>query len=335
MRPDMEEYEELQPSDEVPRSRAMSWLVLAVAVGGFGALAYYAYHSGTHTRDGDMLVVQADTAPIKQTPTDPEGENFANKDKTIYDVIAPSGQAPSEKVEKLLPEPEKPNTAARAEYANETATQEDMPAPVTATPPAATTFVNKNLSKSVTAVDPVDEQSLKQPGPGTAMPEQKQASSPVAENKPMADMKPAAASEAPGAPTFVNELPANAKKPEAIPAAKATTAKETTAKANEAKKPAVKTNPDAAKKPAAAKATGAYQIQLGAYKSEAEATANWKKISGKFAGVLAGGPVIVKADLPSGTFYRLRTGGFASSDAAKAACAKLSAQGQACFPAGK
>ena len=65
MRPDLEDYEELQPTDEAPRSRAMSWLVLAIAVGGFAALAYYAYNSGqASVREGDMLVVQADGAPI-------------------------------------------------------------------------------------------------------------------------------------------------------------------------------------------------------------------------------------------------------------------------------
>ena len=92
----------------------MSWLVLVVAVGGFAALAYYAYHSGTHNTDGsDVTVVHADEAPIKQLPTDPEGEQFANKDKTIYDVITPGQAKPGDNVEKLMPEPEKARYRAR------------------------------------------------------------------------------------------------------------------------------------------------------------------------------------------------------------------------------
>ena len=99
-----------------------------------------------------------------------------------------------------------------------------------------------------------------------------------------------------------------------------------------AEKPATKTV--AAVAPAAS-GKGDYKIQLGAFKSEAEAQANWKKIAAKFPGTIGGAPIIVKATVGSGTFYRLRASGFASSNAAKEACAKLSAAKQACFPAGK
>ena len=45
MKPDMDEYADIDET-RPNASRAMSWMVLAVAVGGFAALAYYAYHSG-------------------------------------------------------------------------------------------------------------------------------------------------------------------------------------------------------------------------------------------------------------------------------------------------
>lgn len=335
MRPDIEDYDELGvAADDAPRSRAMSWLVLVIAVGGFAALAYYAYHAGTHAaRDGEMLVVQADDAPIKETPADPEGEQFANKDKTIYDVISPSGNTAAP-VEKLLPDPEKPVADAHDKYVEQAAAGDETSAP------AATTYVNKDLRKASTAVDPVDEQSLKQPAVAAA-PAPKAEPQPAAraevkppaplvtkaEPQPVAEAKTQQAAETIGAPTFVNESPAGAKKPASA---------ETPAKKEEpAQKPAAK----AAEKPAAkkpvAKSGGAYQVQLGAFKSDAEARAAWKKISAKHAGVLTGSPVVVKADLPGGTFYRLRTAGFASADAAKAACTKLSAAGQACMPVGK
>ena len=67
----------------------------------------------------------------------------------------------------------------------------------------------------------------------------------------------------------------------------------------------------------------------------AEAKAMWSKIAAKHPNEVKGAPVIVRADLSNGTFYRLRASGFASADAAKAACSKLSAAGQACFYAGK
>lgn len=312
MRPDLEDYEDLnQTEEETPRSRAMSWLVLVVAIGGFAALAYYAYQSGTQSmQDGDVLVVQADDTPIKQQPEDPEGEQFANQDKTIYEVIGPNGQENS--VEKLLPEPERP-VAVPQEVVEEV-------------PPssAPTTYVNKNLTDT-----PKDESPALAPveAPKAAAPVKTEASAaPVETVKPaplvvpvpsanVAAVEPKPVTAAPkkeeaGAPTFVNESPvvAKPKKEETKPVVK-----------KEEPKPA-----------AAPKATGGSgQVQLGAFKSEDEANTAWKKIAAKSGGVLGGSPTIVRADLPNGTFYRLRA---SVSGSPKEACAALSAKGLACFP---
>ena len=87
--------------------------------------------------------------------------------------------------------------------------------------------------------------------------------------------------------------------------------------------------------PAVASGSG-FKIQLGAFKSQAEADQNWARISSKHADILGGyAHLVVKADLPNGTYYRLRVSGYATADAAKQACAKLSARGQGCFFAGK
>ncbi len=349
MRPDMEDFDELN-ADDAPRSRAMSWLVLTVAVGGFAALAYYAYHSGTATvQDGEMMTVSADGSPIKEIPTDPEGEQFANKDKTIYDVISPESGAQAN-VEKLLPEPEKPVTDVRAALANAPAAVEEKPAAPVAAPapapvvtpapaplaaaPAATTYVKKEAEKVAAAPKPAA--AAPKPVVVAKKPEPMAAPAPLISAKPAAPVAeevtiPASEPEDEGAPQMVNESTVAGEKIAEAPAA----AKEAPAAPKaEVKKPEAK--PDApkaeAKKPAA---NGVYQVQLGAYKSEDEAMANWKKISSKFSGVLGGSPMVVRAELPNGTFYRLRTGGFASADAAKAACAKLSAKSQACFPVGK
>lgn len=321
MRPDIEDYEELTAGEEAPRSRAMSWLVLVVAVGGFAALAYYAYHSGTSAENGDVLVVQADeSTPIKQIPTDPEGEQFANKDKTIYDVITPGSAANSGqgKVEKLLPDPEQPVSVH--DMADEDSTNNPEPK---ASAPTTTTYVNKAVEKATPTVDPVDAQAAKQIAPLTVSPSAPvQTAAPTSEISstelkpatPVTEAKvaPVVAAPVKGAPTFVNESAASAAKPATkVPAAPAAKA--------EAKKAA----------PAAAPAAkGSAAIQLGAFKSEEEAKTTWKKIAGKFSDVLTGSPTIVKADLPNGTFYRLRT----TVASAKDACAKLSAKGQACFP---
>lgn len=100
--------------------------------------------------------------------------------------------------------------------------------------------------------------------------------------------------------------------------------------------------PPAAPKPAAAEpaatapaAGGAYVLQIGAYKSQEEADAAWKSYHGKHAGLLSGyGEDVKKVDLGAkGTWYRLRTGSFASKEAAASLCSKLTAEGGACFPA--
>ena len=94
-------------------------------------------------------------------------------------------------------------------------------------------------------------------------------------------------------------------------------------------KPEVKAE---AAKPAAkpATSTGKVKVQLGAYKSEAEAKAEWAKMQKKYSGLAGRTPTIVKADLgEKGVFYRLRTGNFGTANEAKLFCATL--KGQACI----
>ena len=133
------------------------------------------------------------------------------------------------------------------------------------------------------------------------------------------------------APTKAFEPPAKSEEPaktEAPVEVKKVEVKAVETPKTEAKpepKPEAKTAEKAAAKPAEGKG----KIQLGAYKSEAEAKAEWAKIQKKFSQLSGHAPIIVKADLgEKGTFYRLRAGGFAD---AKATCAALTAKGQACI----
>src|SRR5581483_5171532 len=100
-------------------------------------------------------------------------------------------------------------------------------------------------------------------------------------------------------------------------------------------KPApVKASPAPATAPAtAAPAAGGPVLQIGAYKSQAEADAAWKAYQGKHATLLAGyGPDVARADLgDKGVWYRLRIAGFPSKDVASALCDRLKADGGACF----
>ncbi len=88
-------------------------------------------------------------------------------------------------------------------------------------------------------------------------------------------------------------------------------------------------------KKAAPVSSGAYVLQIGAYKSEEEADSAWRTYHAKHAGLLAGyAEDVKKVDLgDKGTWYRLRVGSFASKDSAKTLCDRLTADGGACFPA--
>jgi hypothetical protein len=151
----------------------------------------------------------------------------------------------------------------------------------------------------------------------TAPPETKPVTAPPAATKP--------ATTATAAPPPATARPET--KPIAPPPATTKPAAET--------KPV--TPPPAAVKPAAtptapaatAPAAGGMLLQIGSYKSEAEAKAAWETYRKKHAVVSGLSIDIQQADLGAkGTWYRLRIVG-----GSKALCAKLVADGGACIPA--
>jgi cell division protein FtsN len=76
-------------------------------------------------------------------------------------------------------------------------------------------------------------------------------------------------------------------------------------------------------------------LQIGSFKSEADATAAWRAYQAKHAALLSGyGPDIKAADLgEKGTWYRLRIGSFGDKEVAAALCDRLKANGGACIMA--
>jgi hypothetical protein len=327
MKPEFNDYNSRDTDTGHGASRVVSWVVLALAASGFVALAWYAYQSGSESVDpNDIPVIEADSSPVKVTPENPGGESFPHQDKTIYNTISGAEELAGE--EKLLPEPETPVLSepevAESEPSARTWVRkslkeegEDSVAEATDTPLAEAT-------EQVVAA-PVEEK--KEP----ASPAPKPAEVPLVAEKPLADLnktpaaeaaaKPAAAVPAPVVKKEIplqqgTEIPIVAGTPVKVPAEAAPAKPVTAAPVKQA--------------------SGDFKVQLGAYGSQSEADSNWARISRKYAGVLDGKPhLVVKAVLPNGTYYRLRASGFASPDAAKQACSKLSAQGQACFYAGK
>lgn len=83
---------------------------------------------------------------------------------------------------------------------------------------------------------------------------------------------------------------------------------------------------------AAAATGGGYMLQIGSYKSQAEADSAWKTFQLKHAIAGSYSENVVRADLGSkGIWYRLRMGPFAGKSAAAAFCDKLKADGGSCL----
>jgi SPOR domain len=98
--------------------------------------------------------------------------------------------------------------------------------------------------------------------------------------------------------------------------------------------PAPKPSIAEAPAPAPAAAGGA-MIQIGSYKSEAEANAAWTTYKAKHGSVIGSGSLdVAKVDLGAkGTWYRARIAGFASKAEAADTCTKLKADGADCIVA--
>jgi tetratricopeptide (TPR) repeat protein len=75
-----------------------------------------------------------------------------------------------------------------------------------------------------------------------------------------------------------------------------------------------------------------WAVQIASAASEDAAWSTWKKMQVRHKVLKSKNPAVVKADLGAkGIFYRVRLGGFAEQESAKAACAKLKAGGVDCY----
>lgn len=78
---------------------------------------------------------------------------------------------------------------------------------------------------------------------------------------------------------------------------------------------------------------GTRLVQFGAYESEADASAEWTRIAGRFAALMGDKAMVIQAAESGGnTFYRLRAVGFQDEADARRFCAALTAEGTNCIP---
>jgi hypothetical protein len=115
-------------------------VVVMAVVGGFVMLSWYAYHAGIRSvKEEDLLVIEADKAPLKEKPADPGGMHFPNQDKTVYNTFADTSRQTA-KVERVLPVPEEPMSKERQKEAAEARAETEAGGPAT--------WVNRDLQKN-------------------------------------------------------------------------------------------------------------------------------------------------------------------------------------------
>jgi cell division septation protein DedD len=286
--------------DEVDEegSRLPLLIVIALLVlAAFAGVVYLAYTEGVQKGRSDApRVITAQPGPAKVAPTDAGGTVTPYKGLKIYEQPAPMDEDSAN--EDSAPPP--PTDVAPQKAAIATATTGVLPPPVkpVATVAAITPLAAKPAPEPV-AKPPVKTAATTTQPVATAAPKSlTPATTPAAKPATTAATKPAVTAVPKPAPVDTKPLPA------------ATT--------------------PAATAPAAS--SGSYVLQIGAYKSQAEANAAFASLKAKNPAAMSGfSPNVKQVDLgEKGTWYRLRVGSFSDKEAAAALCSRL---GGGCFPA--
>lgn len=292
------EYEEERYESKLLRWMSVGFVLLAV--GGFGAVAWYAYHAGSEAlSESDVPVIAAADLPMKETPADPGGWQFEHKDKSVYNELAAGKEGERPVAERILPAPEEPVQRPPVEeiIAKQVEKKEEKNA-VKQPEKVAAVEAGK---KSVVAVQPKTQEMKKE-----EVVKQEAAPVKMAEVKPV--VKPVVSKPKPEAVL----APAKPKVVESRPQEIKTIA------------PAASANPVY---------SGKFMAQLGAFRSHSDAMNAWQKISNKHGNALpSNNHAVQRADLGAkGVFYRLQMGPFAFEEAAKEACGYLQQHNQSCF----
>ncbi len=324
-----------EEEDDIEGSRLPLLIVLALLVlAMFAGVVWLAYTQGVARGRGETPVLTAANGPERVAPQSGGDGTVPYQGFKIYEQPAPSDDtadnAPA-KTDTKGPANAAPaaTPAAPPRPAPVAEAPKPAPAPIAVAPKPAPAAPAPVLAKPVTPpLAPVKAAATPAPkpaAPAAAPPKSVAALIQQANSTPVPPAaKPVAAPAKPATP------PPPAMKQAVIPpAATATGAPRSlvaptaaTAAATPAPKPA-----------AAAPATGGVVLQIGAYKSQADADAAWKTYKAKHAALLSGySDDIQQADLgEKGTWYRLRIGGMSNREVAAGLCDRLKADGGACI----
>jgi len=284
--------------EDVEGSRLPLLIVIALLVlAAFGAVVYLAYQRGVSQGHNEIRELAAAPGPAKVAPTNAGGTPTPYTGLKIYQQPAPSDDTTD--TGGATPPPKPIDTPAAM-----------TPAPATPKPETATMAPPK--PEAVAPPKPAPVAAM--PAPAPAKPVTPPPSKPV-------DTKPTTTAMAPVKPTPAPVTP----KPEPVPAKPAPT-----------QIAAAPPPPAATPAPAAADTApaGSGFVQIGSYKSMAEANAAWAAYKAKHPGAVGGlSNNVQSASLGAkGTWYRLRIVTGSKADAASL-CTKLKAEGGDCIVA--
>jgi len=285
----------------------------------FAGVVWLAYTQGVAKGRSDApRMIVADTGPVKTAPTNPGGTQTPYTGLKIYQSPAPADDSNDEESAPPAPTPTGP-----APHNAAPATSPSL-APVIR-PSASADTTTKSIPPDIALVA-----AAKAPAPAPAKLAQAAPPKPVPAATPaVPSVATSDTSSATGEPRVATKPPAKLSAVAAPPAPKPTIAK---APVVETPTPSAAPAETPAAKPAASTGGGAYLLQIGAYKSEEEATGAWHAYQAKHP--LVGGyeSDIKKVDLgDKGTWYRLRVGSFGDKTEASSLCDKLKADGGNCF----
>ncbi|MEQ9554661.1 MAG: SPOR domain-containing protein [Rhodospirillales bacterium] len=286
-------------------------LVTGAGLGGFLFGDRLAGLSGEES--GQVPVVHAAEGAIKVRPDNPGGQDIPFRDYDINKRM--QGEAPTGRVENLLPPPEQPKAPPQAQPSAPAATAGAQPAPPTAqTNSEALLPTAPAPAPKPVAPQPLPAREVAPPPPAMVA----KAATPHPAPPPPAPAVPAA----PAASTTGGPIAVVPKTPPAVPAAAAPPA------------PVAKAAP-APTAPAATEtaAVDGWQVQLAASRAAAAAKAEGERLKQKHSDVLGTLTVsVMRADLGAkGVFYRIRLGPARDKDQARAVCAQLAKRGQGCL----
>lgn len=317
----------------------------------FGGIIWSVYLWGVRTGiDTAVPLIQADSSPIRATPTDPGGMEVKYKDSMVLNNTGTVATPDSARIENLLPEDEQPmpppvppQIVVPPQNAGAPVPQ---PAPLASVAPPADLPPPPVTAPSVAQPAPVAPVADAQPAVSAPqasledLPELQAVPNPPVLDAPEASSDVVAAPALPPQDTSQTQAQAQAQEQTLAPPAEATS-QSTAAQSvvSVSVKPVLAPPAATLKPPANAAVTasnaplrkivrptpmGGYRVQLSSLRSPSLTAGEWARLKAKFPGELGGLSMsAVRAETAQGMFFKLQAGPLSAADA-RHVCSVLS-----------